>query len=96
MEFFKNKADNLDPAVYYAHLASNRARAHEGVPASEGPRSGKQFVETQQDKSVAASMAGRPQPVLKSNETEAMPLMKMGGPLTGAALGRLMSGMWYI
>ena len=30
----------LVPAVYYAHLASNRARSHENVPASSGPRSG--------------------------------------------------------
>jgi eukaryotic translation initiation factor 2C len=28
------------PAVYYAHLASNRARAHENVAASSGPTSG--------------------------------------------------------
>lgn len=32
-----------DPAVYYAHLASNRARAHEDVPASSGPQSGQGF-----------------------------------------------------
>ena len=25
------------PAVYYAHLASNRARSHENIPASAGP-----------------------------------------------------------
>jgi eukaryotic translation initiation factor 2C len=30
----------LVPAVYYAHLISNRARTHEDVPASSGPRSG--------------------------------------------------------
>ena len=29
-----------DPAVYYAHLASNRARHHENVAASLGPRTG--------------------------------------------------------
>ncbi|PGH18113.1 hypothetical protein AJ79_00741 [Helicocarpus griseus UAMH5409] len=34
---------SLFPAVYYAHLASNRARAHENVPASSGPRSGPQI-----------------------------------------------------
>ena len=28
------------PAVYYAHLASNRARHHEDVPASKGIQSG--------------------------------------------------------
>ncbi|KAI2385546.1 Protein argonaute [Ophidiomyces ophidiicola] len=31
---------SLFPAVYYAHLASNRARSHENVPASSGPQSG--------------------------------------------------------
>lgn len=31
---------SLHPAIYYAHLASNRARHHENVPASSGPRSG--------------------------------------------------------
>ncbi|KAI5284276.1 hypothetical protein KEM54_001460 [Ascosphaera aggregata] len=33
-------AVSLHPAVYYAHLASNRARAHENVTASSGPTSG--------------------------------------------------------
>ncbi|KAI5301757.1 hypothetical protein KEM56_001385 [Ascosphaera pollenicola] len=33
-------AVSLHPAVYYAHLASNRARAHEPIPASSGPSSG--------------------------------------------------------
>ncbi|KAL1857831.1 Protein argonaute [Paecilomyces lecythidis] len=31
---------SLFPAVYYAHLISNRARHHENVPASSGPQSG--------------------------------------------------------
>ncbi|KAI9823313.1 MAG: hypothetical protein M1832_002537 [Thelocarpon impressellum] len=31
---------SLHPAVYYAHLASNRARHHENVAASSGPQSG--------------------------------------------------------
>ncbi|EAU35074.1 conserved hypothetical protein [Aspergillus terreus NIH2624] len=31
---------SLFPAVYYAHLVSNRARCHEDVPASSGPQSG--------------------------------------------------------
>jgi eukaryotic translation initiation factor 2C len=31
---------SMFPAVYYAHLASNRARAHEDIPASEGPQGG--------------------------------------------------------
>ena len=33
-----NLADlRIVPAVYYAHLASNRARSHENKPASSGP-----------------------------------------------------------
>jgi eukaryotic translation initiation factor 2C len=28
---------SLHPAVYYAHLASNRAKAHEDITATEGP-----------------------------------------------------------
>ncbi|KAI9759848.1 MAG: Histone chaperone asf1 [Chaenotheca gracillima] len=31
---------SLHPAVYYAHLASNRARPHENIPASSGPHVG--------------------------------------------------------
>ncbi|KAG5287396.1 eukaryotic translation initiation factor 2c [Histoplasma capsulatum G186AR] len=38
---------SLFPAVYYAHLASNRARAHENIPASSGPRSGPQVKQGQ-------------------------------------------------
>lgn len=34
---------SLHPAVYYAHLASNRAKAHVDVPASEGPQGGPGF-----------------------------------------------------
>lgn len=31
---------SLHPAVYYAHLASTRARSHEDIPSSEGPQGG--------------------------------------------------------
>jgi eukaryotic translation initiation factor 2C len=93
---FHDKADELDPAVYYAHLASNRARSHERVPASEGPRSGKQFVEEQQDKAIAAGMGKTQPPSTHQPNTEAQPLMRMGGELTGPLLGRLLTGMWYI
>ena len=33
-------AVSLHPAVYYAHLASMRARAHENIPSSAGPQGG--------------------------------------------------------
>ena len=38
---------SLHPAVYYAHLASNRAKAHEDVPASQGPQGGAGFKANQ-------------------------------------------------
>lgn len=46
---------SLHPAIYYAHLASNRARHHENVPASTGPRSGPEMKKAamQLDKSTA-------------------------------------------
>ncbi|EXJ80238.1 hypothetical protein A1O1_08380 [Capronia coronata CBS 617.96] len=34
---------SLHPAVYYAHLASNRAKAHEDTPATAGPQGGAGF-----------------------------------------------------
>ena len=34
---------SLHPAIYYAHLASNRAAAHYNAPSSEGPQSGPGF-----------------------------------------------------
>ena len=34
---------SLHPAVYYAHLASNRARAHEDLESSQGPQGGPGF-----------------------------------------------------
>jgi hypothetical protein len=53
-------------------------------------------MEEQQDKAVLAGMGGtRPSSTQQSN-TEAQPLMRMGGKLTGPQLGRLLSGMWYI
>ena len=55
---------SLFPAVYYAHLASNRARAHEDVPASDGPQTGPGF------KQNAPPSSDPP-------DTETKPLMKM-------------------
>ncbi|KAK2773705.1 hypothetical protein FQN52_004512 [Onygenales sp. PD_12] len=46
---------SLFPAVYYAHLASNRARAHENVPASSGPRSGPETKQGQPPSDPALS-----------------------------------------
>lgn len=38
---------SLHPAVYYAHLASNRSKAHEDVPAAAGPQGGAGFKQGQ-------------------------------------------------
>ncbi|KAK5089548.1 Protein argonaute [Exophiala xenobiotica] len=38
---------SLHPAVYYAHLASNRAKAHENVAAALGPQGGAGFKQNQ-------------------------------------------------
>lgn len=38
---------SLHPAVYYAHLASNRAKAHENVSATQGPQGGAGFKQNQ-------------------------------------------------
>lgn len=51
--------DLLVPAVYYAHLVSNRARSHEDVPASSGPQSGPEVKLTNpkpKDKQVDARL----------------------------------------
>ena len=32
------------PAVYYAHLASNRARSHENIPSSAGPHTSEEAM----------------------------------------------------
>ena len=39
---------SLHPAVYYAHLASNRAKAHEDIAASQGPQGGAGYKQNQQ------------------------------------------------
>jgi eukaryotic translation initiation factor 2C len=67
--------------VYYAHLASNRARAHECHPSSDGPRGGQKFEELRQDTRGlvpigGASRTGSSQQVL----TEAAPLLPLGNP----------------
>lgn len=56
---------SMFPAVYYAHLASNRAKAHENIPSSEGPQGGPGFKQNQ--------------PAVESDtsESEVRPLMAM-------------------
>ena len=56
---------SLFPAVYYAHLASNRAKAHENIPSSEGPQGGPGFKQNQ------------PSAQSDVSESEVRPLMPM-------------------
>lgn len=84
---------SLYPAVYYAHLASNRARAHEDVASSEGPRGGQKFVENLQ----AQAGKGVPVKTLSSdNNTEAKPLVELGGGATEEHRAAIKLSMWYI
>lgn len=95
---------SLYPAVYYAHLASNRARAHEATPASDGPRGGQKFIEAQQDSAVRAGAGAGAEggSITRSSETgsslpaEARPLLPLGAPDGGAATIKIRTGMWYI
>ncbi|KAH6682517.1 Piwi domain-containing protein [Halenospora varia] len=97
---------SLYPAVYYAHLASNRARAHESAPASEGPRGGQKFEEARIDAAVRGNLAQQAsrgetsqsgsQP---ANPSEAKPLLPLGDPTNNidvATVTKIRTGMWYI
>lgn len=89
-----------DPAVYYAHIASNRARAHEDVPSSVGPRGGQKFVEQQQDAAIAAAARGVKAPSAKGSmdySTEARPLLGLGiGATSAEQRAKMLTSMWYI
>lgn len=69
-----------DPAVYYAHLASNRARPHENIPASSGPRSGPDAKKQSSSKSTELTL------------TEVLPLLPFG--VQGD--GTIDRTMWYV
>ncbi|EXJ86436.1 hypothetical protein A1O3_03387 [Capronia epimyces CBS 606.96] len=56
---------SLHPAVYYAHLASNRAKAHEDTPSTEGPQGGAGF------KQLAPSRSSEP------SDSEVKPLLPL-------------------
>lgn len=84
-------------------MASNRARAHEGRPASDGPRGGQKFEELQQDNAQRRAAGLAPSTVRGSsnsgdNLSEARPLLPMG-ELDSADRDRvtkIRTGMWYI
>lgn len=69
------------PAVYYAHLASNRARSHEDAPASDGARGGQKFMEKEveiQEKKNFKSHDGMFPPRKERPEDIARPLIPIG------------------
>ncbi|ETN40163.1 uncharacterized protein HMPREF1541_04439 [Cyphellophora europaea CBS 101466] len=51
---------SLHPAVYYAHLASNRAKAHQDIAASDGPQGGPGFKQNAPPSSDAPSSESTP------------------------------------
>lgn len=89
--------------MYYAHLASNRARAHEGKAASEGPRGGQKFEEMQQDNAQRRAAGLAPSTIRGSsasgdNTSEARPLLPMGelDSSDRDRVTKIRTGMWYI
>ena len=88
-------ADNQVPAVYYAHLASNRARAHESAPASDGPRGGQKFVEAHQAaRGGATSTSGST--ILQTESRPLLPLGNLDGSAGNQHVIKIRTGMWYI
>ena len=77
---------SLFPAIYYAHLAADRGRAHENTPASSGPTSGPGFKPQTQEKPITKT-AGTASESTKS-DTEYQDLLAIG---QGARFE-----MWYI
>ncbi|PHH85709.1 hypothetical protein CDD83_48 [Cordyceps sp. RAO-2017] len=91
---------SLHPAVYYAHLAGNRARSHENVYTSQGFRSGAKGHEVIRDKVAKGISMGS-----IARGTEAPQLLVLGGqpePEKGPVDGEMRqrdffrSTMWYI
>jgi eukaryotic translation initiation factor 2C len=65
--------------VYYAHLASNRARAHENRPASEGAAGGQKFEEFRQDTRGRVPLGGASTTGSGSQQMpEPLPLLPLG------------------
>lgn len=71
---------SLHPAVYYAHLASNRAKAHENVPASAGPQGGPGFKQGQSNSSDTPRSSDAPKLLA----------------LSAAGNATIQYSMWYI
>lgn len=90
---------SLFPAVYYAHLASNRARSHEHAQASEGPRGGQKFVELSNMKHVwdGAHPGPSMRPTLRDVPVEPPMLVPMGikSNTTQEQRDKMLFSMWY-
>ncbi|KAM0503725.1 hypothetical protein ACHAP8_002966 [Fusarium lateritium] len=89
---------SLHPAVYYAHLASNRARAHENIATSDGFRTGAKGHEIAREKQAHGVTSSAP-----NRTADAPPLIRLGGPChqtpaDGEQRQRdfFRSTMWYI
>ncbi|KAK4218356.1 Piwi domain-containing protein [Rhypophila decipiens] len=93
---------SLHPAVYYAHLASNRARAHEDMSESDkdleknrgggSTQGGGQWGKKTQDDEGSSSTG-----TSGKRLTEARPLLKMGGPEARPGTGdKLRATMWWV
>ncbi|KAG6309726.1 hypothetical protein E4U44_006472 [Claviceps purpurea] len=94
---------SLHPAVYYAHLAGARARAHENIATSEGFRAGPKGHEMIRDQ--VAKGQDKKAGLDDLRGMEAPPLLPLGGrpeannpPADGEMRQRdFMRGtMWYI
>ena len=89
---------SLYPAIYYAHLASNRARSHEHESAEIGPRSGVQFEELNMMKERVRIWR-----ILRGKKVEPIPepgpikeLMDFGFLSTEERREAIRMSMWYI
>ena len=78
-----------DPAVYYAHLASNRSKCHEDIPSSAGPH------KKTEELRLAQGMPRRAGPSdtasnSQSESWEIKPLLKMDNT------AGMRWGMWFV
>ncbi|CAG8972388.1 hypothetical protein HYALB_00007141 [Hymenoscyphus albidus] len=93
---------SLYPAVYYAHLASNRARAHFPEDISLGAKGGQKFVEKKEDEVVLRAMGkGSKGPSSRSGSnketTEALPLIPLAMDSKDPVfIKAIRTSMWYI
>ncbi|KAG5985359.1 hypothetical protein E4U55_004583 [Claviceps digitariae] len=96
---------SLHPSVYYAHLAGNRARAHEDIATSEGFRAGAKGHEMIRDQVAKGQDKKGPGLGDDMRGFEAPPLLTLGGrpegdkpPAEGEQRQRdfFRGTMWYI